>query len=88
MIIADKDAHSKCFADSNFAKKTYEDDIESLRTIYKITDVKFSNDDIATVDLNLNYGRKSHRIIFILKNINNQWFITDVKEGRRIKTDR
>lgn len=86
MIIADKNAHSKCFADSNLAEKMNEDDCRSLRTVYEITGVKFSNDNTAEVDLNLSIGHKSHRIMFILKNINNQWLITGFKEGRRLKT--
>jgi len=86
MIIADKNAHSKCFADSNLAKKMNEDDCRSLRTVYEITGVKFSNDNTAEVDLNLSIGHKSHRIMFILKNINNQWLITGFKEGRRLQT--
>lgn len=86
MIIADKNAHSKCFADSNLAEKMNEDDCRSLRTVYEITGVKFSNDNTAEVDLNLSIGHKSHRIMFILKNINNQWLITCFKEGRRLKT--
>ena len=88
MVIADINALSKCFADSNLAEKMSGGDLKSQRTSYEITCLKFTNVNTAEVDLNLNVDRKDHKILFILKKIDYQWFITSLKEESRLKTSK